>query len=647
MNQKCLKNYAKDTVSPQEKLLQHRQQIRRFSELQKTLPIQTQATCPSCREIVSAEFTKNNSGKTQLTYNCKNCKKFSEIHHDAIWTDLKSDREGSAKKTFSGSKINPVIRHLPRTVQSLCPECSAVIIGRYFQQDEKVLIEKTCPDHGYFSDVINSDAELFLKASQWSFQEHAGLEFPQVTDGENCPSDCGLCNQHMSSPCLAQIDLTNRCNMNCPICFANANSQGFTWQPSYEEIVRQLKVLREMKPHPCTAIQFSGGEPTIHPDFLKIISTAKDLGFTYIQIATNGITLADPDFARAAAKAGLHTLYLQFDGIGDRAHQPARNYPGIWAKKIAAVENARRNDLKICLVPTILKGINDNQVQPILEFAIENIDVVSGISWQPVSFTGRCDYNQIKNQRYTLGDLAHDLAKYPGVQVKRDMFPLSLVVPISDILEAITGDAKIRASSHPTCAFGTYFLVSPDGKAYPFPSVIDVEGMFSDFSKHARRIKSKRKKASLLDKIRLLFVLKKHWRKETAPPDLSIWKLARTILGMVDKRIGRGKSGMKNYRSLMCAGMHFQDRYNFDVERVKRCVILYSTPAGVFPFCTYNCGPEYRHLTQEAFLENPENINLKSVAKLCKNKCNSKEIAGCDCENLSEAKQNNTRGCYE
>ena len=647
MNQKCLKNNLPESkIRAEESLRNYRLQIKRFAENQKTLPVETSATCPKCLNVVPAEFFKNHQGKTHLVFHCQSCGDSCQVHADAIWTDLKSDREGSAEKTFTGSKIKPVLRSLPRTVQTLCPECSAIIIGRYFKQDGKVLIEKTCPEHGYFSDVINSDAELFLKASQWSFQEHAGLEFPQVLDGENCPSDCGLCNQHMSSPCLAQIDLTNRCNMNCPICFANANAQGFTWQPSYEEIVRQLKVLREMKPHPCTAIQFSGGEPTIHSDFLKIISTARDLGFTYIQIATNGITLADPDFARAAAKAGLHTLYLQFDGIGDRAHQPARNFPGIWAKKIAAVENARRNDMKICLVPTILKGINDDQVQPILEFAIENIDVVSGISWQPVSFTGRCDYDQIKTQRYTLGDLAHDLAKYPGVDVKRDMFPLSLVVPISDILEAITGDAKVRASSHPTCAFGTYFLISPEGNAYPFPSVIDVEGMFTDFSKHARRIKSKRKKASLIDKIRLFWVLKKHWRKETAPPDLSVWKLARTILGMVDKRIGRGKSGLKNYRSLMCAGMHFQDRYNFDVERVKRCVILYSTPAGVFPFCTYNCGPEYRHLTQAAFLDNDHNSSKKHATKITALDCKQSACEGCDCSQNNNS-ESESRGCYE
>lgn len=630
MIQNCYKNRGADQAdktSAEQKLDDYREHIRRFAQRNKSLPVSTKATCPNCGKLRGAIYYKNPAGQIELLFDCPGCGHPRIEHADVIWTIREPDRPGSARKTLTGARVNPVLRTLPRTVETLCPTCSSIIVGRYFEKNGEVHIEKTCPDHGYFTDKINSDVELFLKASRLSFQEHAGLAEPQKIGTQNCPSDCGLCSSHMSSPCLAQVDLTNRCNMNCPICFANANAQGFTWQPGYEEIVRQLRVLREMKPHPCTAIQFSGGEPTIHPDFLKIISTSRDMGFSYIQIATNGITLADPQFAKAAAQAGLHTLYLQFDGVSDEAHQPARNYPGLWAKKVAAVENARTYGMKICLVPTLIKGVNDDQVQPILKFALDNIDVVSGISWQPVSFTGRIDYNQLAAQRYTLGDLAHDLAKYPGVDVKRDMFPLSLVVPISDVLEALTGDPKIRASSHPLCAFGTYFLVSSEGKAYPFPAVIDVEGMFKDFSEFARKIKSRKRKANWLDKLKLIWILKKHWQKKTAPPDLSVWKLARTILGMVDKRIGRGKAGEKNYRSLMCAGMHFQDRYNFDTERIKRCVILYSTPAGVFPFCTYNCGPEYRYLTQSAFLEQNKSAAVKKIqqAGACE-KCCSQEI---------------------
>ena len=577
----------------------YRHAMRRFAASYSQLPASFQATCPTCRKLSPGKFHRAGD-QVVLTIDCPVCGPVDEVHADAIWTDLASDYPGSPDRTLAGSRIRPILRRLPRTVESLCPQCSAIILARYFVQDGAVWIEKTCPQHGYFRDCINSDALLYSKAAWWSYEEHPGQEFPQVTGGENCPSDCGLCNQHLSSPCLAQIDLTNRCNMRCPICFANAGVAGYVYQPGYSEIVRQLQVLRDLRPIPCTAIQFTGGEPTIHPDFLRIVSTARDMGFSHIQIATNGIRLADPDFARQAAAAGLHTLYLQFDGIGEAPYVQTRAYPGIWDKKLATIANCRATGMKICLVPTILKGINDDQVGDIFRFAVEHIDVVSGISYQPVSFTGRISTEEVAAHRYTLGDLGRAIAQASGASALRDLFPLSIVVPLSQILEALTGKSKVRPSCHTDCAFGSYFLVSPEGKAYAFPQVINVEGMFTDMNRIAAGIRAKGK-ASWLDKIRVMRMFKRHFRADAAPRDLTLKRFVRAMQGLVDKNVGRGAGEGLGYRTLLCAGMHFQDRFNYDVERAKRCVILYSTSDGIFPFCTYNCGPEYRPLVEKTF----------------------------------------------
>jgi hypothetical protein len=589
-----------------EKLAEFRQRMRRFADRNAKLPLETQATCPGCGEVRPARFERMDH-QVVLTWNCEDCGTIHIAHHDAIWSDLQPELPTSATHTLTGSRIRPVIRGLPRTVESLCPTCCSVIVGRYFVRDGQVWIEKACPEHGYFRDKISADVALFSKASWWYYHEHPGQKHPQTPGEGVCPSDCGLCNQHLSAPVLAQVDLTNRCNMRCPICFANANAQGYIFEPPFEEIVRQLKTLREMKPTPTTAVQFSGGEPTIHPDFLKIVRTAGEMGFSHIQIATNGITMSDPDFARKCHEAGLHTLYLQFDGIGEEPYVETRNHPGIWEKKLATIENCRKVGMKVCLVPTIVKGINDNQVPGIFQFALDNIDVVSGISWQPVSFTGRMSIEELEAHRYTLGDLGQDLAKVENANIVplRDLYPVGLVLPLSELLEALTQQPKIRASCHPDCAFGTYFLVSPEGKAYPWPAVLDIEGMFWEMYEHAQRIKAKGK-ASWLDKLRLYRMFKRHWKPEGAPPDLDVKRLIRTLMGMVDKRVGRGEGEQQTYKSLLCAGMHFQDRYNFDVERVKRCVILYSTPAGVFPFCTHNCGPEYRYLSQAEYMKNAQ-----------------------------------------
>jgi hypothetical protein len=572
--------------------------MRRFARLYEALPVATRATCPTCGQVVPATFDRFGE-QVVLSYDCPRCPPRREVHADAIWTDLASDFPGSAERTFGGSRVRALLRRLPRTVETLCPQCAAVVLGRHFVQGGAVHVEKTCPEHGYFRDCINSDVLMYSKAAWWSYEEPPGQEFPQVLGAERCPSDCGLCNQHLSGSVLAQIDLTNRCNMRCPICFANAGQAGYVCEGDYEQIVAQMRVLRDLRPVPCTAIQFTGGEPTIHPDFLRIISTAGEMGFSHIQIATNGLTLAEADFARGCAEAGLHTLYLQFDGVGEEAYRRTRATPGIWQKKLAVIENCRRYGMKVCLVPTVLKGVNDDQVADVFDFAVRNIDVVSAISYQPVSFTGRMGADELAERRYTLGDLAHDIAAASGASALRDMFPLSIVTPLAQILAAMTGETKISPTCHPNCAFGTYFFISPSGKAYAFPRVVNVEGMFVEMNRLAAKIR-RRGKATWLDKVSLLRLFKRHFRPEGAPEGLDVKKFMRSIQGLVDKHSGRGAGEKHTYKTLLCAGMHFQDRYNFDVERVKRCVILYSTPSGVFPFCTYNCGPEYRPLVERA-----------------------------------------------
>ena len=594
---------AEPAVKPivTDELRRFRRFVRRLADSFATLPVATRATCPTCRSVVSAVFDRVGE-QVVLTFNCDRCGPARQVHHDAIWTSLKPDYPGSAETTFSGARIHPQLRRLPRTVETLCPTCSAIIVGRYFVQDGAVFIEKTCPDHGYVRDCVNSSALLYSKATWWSYEERPGLERPHVADGENCPSDCGLCNQHISAACLAQIDLTNRCNMNCPICFANAGATGSVSELTYEQAVHQLQVLRELDPTPCTAVQFTGGEPTIHADFLRIIATAREMGFSHIQIATNGLRLADESFARATAQAGVHALYLQFDGVGEEAYRYTRNFPGLWDKKLAVIENCRKTNMKICLVPTILKGVNDHRVGEIFDFAVENIDVISAISYQPVSFSGRFDEDERHAQRYTLGDLAGDIAAASGAELLRDMYPLSIVMPLAQMLQAITGQTKIHPSVHTDCAFGSYFLVSPAGEAYPFPMVINVEGMFTEMNRIAARIR-RRGRANWLDKIRIFRMFKRHFDPAAAPPGLTTKKFIRSLKGLLDKGVGRGEGEKHTYKTLLCAGMHFQDRYNFDVERVKRCVILYSTPSGLFPFCTFNCGPMYRPLVEAAYAQ--------------------------------------------
>ena len=164
---------------------------------------------------------------------------------------------------------------------------------------------------------------------------------------------------------------------------------------------------------------------------------------------------------------------------------------------------------------------------------------------------------------------------------------------LAHVIEELTGQPKIRPSSHTDCGFGSYFLVSPAGEAVAIPRVINVEGLLTDMNSLARKIR-RRGHPTWLDKIRTLRIFKRHYRPETAPEGLSMKLFIRSLQGMLDKKVGRGRGEGHTYKTLLCAGMHFQDRYNFDAERAKRCVILYATPDGLYPFCTFNCGPEFR-----------------------------------------------------
>ncbi|NLE28957.1 MAG: radical SAM protein [Phycisphaerae bacterium] len=582
----------------------YRLSLRRFDPRTHGLPWAMQAQCPKCSEIVPAEFQKIND-QVVLVFDCPKDGRIKQVHYDNIFIP---DPQGL--KTYGGKSIEPILPMLPRTVETLCPECSAVILGRYYVHNSSVWIEKTCPDHGYFRDCINRDVEHYSKMAWMGYDEPRGVMKPHVKNAKRCPSDCGLCDQHQSPSILANIDLTNRCNLNCPVCFANANVAGYVYEPTFDEIVVMLQRLRDYRPIPCTCVQFSGGEPTIHPDFFKIVAKARDMGFSQIQIATNGIKMADEEFARQASEAGLHTLYLQFDGVEDDVYMKTRGKP-LMKYKMATIENCRKFGMKVCLVPTIIRGENDDQVGKILHFAVDNIDTVSGISYQPVSFTGRIDMHELDQKRYTVGDLAHDLAKACGADPIRDFFPLNFTVPFSEIISVICGAPKIQTPCHPDCANGTYFWVSPDKKLYPFPLVFDIEPLFGELHRLAKKIETRGQKAGLFDKLKIAWLFYKHFRPDRAPKDLTFYRMVRSLQGMINKNVGRG-SNAKTYKTLLAAGMHFQDRYNFDVQRIKRCVIHYSTPEGIFPFCTYNCGPSFRPFVEKMHARK-SNLEVKNA----------------------------------
>ncbi|MHC4089291.1 MAG: tetraether lipid synthase Tes [Planctomycetota bacterium] len=579
--------------------------LRKYAPVQKGrrgLPWVCRSHCVKCDEVVPAQFAYDDAQDAiYLEYECPQCGHWRERHEDVLFVRNKPGyTEHQPTKTYQGFIIRPIVKNLPKTVETLCPECACNILGRYYVKDGAVYIEKTCPEHGYYRDKISSDAELYLKSTRSIFEDERGVFEPQVDQAHSCPSDCGLCNQHISTSCLAQIDLTNRCNLTCPVCFACANTAGYVSEPSYEMVVEMLQSLRNQHPYPATAIQFTGGEPTIHPDFHRIVAKANRMGFSHVQIATNGITHANLEFAQRSAEAGLHTLYLQFDGLEDGIYKKVRSEE-LLERKLACIENCHKTGMKICLVPTIINNFNDDQVGKIFRFAVENIDVISAISYQPVVFTGRIAKRDLEKKRYTLGDLARDVAEVSGADPHRDFFPLSVLTPMSKVMQLLDGKPKIRPGCHSDCAFGTYFFVTPERDAVAIPKVFDVHRMFAGFNDLYHRISAKRKLATHGDRLRIAWEFAKAYRWRKYDRRISPYTFIRALQGLTNKEQGRGEAEKKSYKTLMAAGMHFMDRYNYDVERVRRCVIQYSTPDGIYPFCTVNGGPTYRPFIEHMY----------------------------------------------
>lgn len=493
---------------------------------------------------------------------------------------------------------------LPKKVGSLCPKCQKVIPATILKREGKVVMEKTCPEHGFFDDLVYSDVNLYLKVEKWTFEDGPGLSYPTITDAKRCPEDCGMCQMHLSRACVTNIDLTNRCNLRCPICFANANAQGYVYELTYEQAVKCLENIKKVNyPQEHHVVQFSGGEPTLHPDFLKILKASKDMDFSS-QIASNGKTIAASlEFAQACKENGLRCVYLQFDGLTEDVYRQARGAP-LLETKLKVIEHCRKANIDVVLVPTVVKTINDNQVGEILKFALENNDVVVGIAYQPVCFTGRISTQERKRYRYTLSDLAWDVEKQTGIlKTYEDWYPLGMSQPLSRLFSALRGIRYINVTCHSNCGLGTYLvnnIADRTIKPVAVSQFLDIEGLMTDSWHLVKKIEKKGKLSSInkgIISLQFLNLLRRHFRKEKAPKGLTV----TTLVQMIDRLLGdKGKDSP--WRFLLVAGMHFQDSWNYNLDRIKRCVIYYAAPDGrIYSFCTYNSGPTFRERVEKQF----------------------------------------------
>lgn len=461
--------------------------------------------------------------------------------------------------------------------KSVCPECLAVIDAELFLRDGKVMIRKQCKQHGSYEDVYWEDYERYQKAMQYR-REGLKLDNPRTSTVKGCPFDCGICPEHKSHTVLAIIDLTNRCNLNCPVCFANANNPNvpYVYEVTKQQVEQMIDNIASSRPVPPNALQFSGGEPTLRDDLPDLIMYARSKGMDHIEVNTNGLRLArDLDYFKRILDAGVNTMYLSFEGVTREPYIKSKGVD-LLDLKLKVFENSRRIGFdSFDLVPTIARGVNDDQIGDIIRFAAKNRDIISGVNGQPISFSGRVSAEERKRMRITIPEVTRLVEKQTDGQIKQsDFYPVPFVFPIFRAVAAIKQKRYPDFSCHPACGVGTFVFVEDD-KLIPVNRYMNVERFMQSLvkvSEYADAGKHLRARMQLLAGLR-------HVKSG----------LLKDLLGSLYKEGSYHSLSkvMKNF--IMVSMMHFMDAYNFDLERAQMCVIHYALPDGrLVPFCTYN-----------------------------------------------------------
>src|SRR4030081_1864361 len=523
----------------------------------------------------------------------------------------------------------------PRQTDSLCPACvkearEAIIAGKkdwrdlmhekvgeikaqIIERDGQVWMVKDCPLHGHYEDMMAVDSKFL----NWIEKQFPGRDIPAHNDEDLHKHGSSTVRYGRGS--VLTVDLTNRCNMMCDPCFMDANQVGYVHELGWEEVKEILDNALKIKPRRQMSVQFSGGEPTMHPYFLDAVAYARKIGYNSVQAATNGIEFAkSKEFCKKAFEAGMRYAYLQFDGIGNDANSH-RQIGNLFDVKLRAIENMHEAGIEIVLVVTIVNNVNNDQVGTIVKFAMENPKKIAFVSFQPVSFTGRDEDitpERRLRQRYTLSHLAKDVSAQVGkVEPTRDWFPISFISTFAGFSDMVKGQdsqwGSLSCGCHPNCGVGTALMINKETKkGAPVPRFLDAVQLTKDVTDITDAARGK-----TFSNFMMAMALLKNYRPFEGPKGLKLYDLFKkfdktwALTKGSEKKYGRTspertyEDAMKRRQSdpwnfLFIAGMWFQDLFNYDFRRPEMCIIPYATQQGEISFCAYNTGVGWRQIIE-------------------------------------------------
>lgn len=429
--------------------------------------------------------------------------------------------------------------------ESVCHVCLRRIPAERVRENGDVFLVKTCPEHGETRSVVWRGAPAYLP---WG-KNPAPVSPPETCAASvdrGCPFDCGLCPDHRQQSCCVLLEVTQRCNLACPVCFASSGRSPA--DPGLDEVGSWLRALRASGR--MVNIQLSGGEPTMRDDLPEIVALAHSLGFGFVQANTNGLRIADdPAYLRRLKDAGLNCVFLQFDGVTDAVYRRIRGRD-LFAAKERAIRNCAEANLGVVLVPVLVPGVNTLQIGDIIRFAMDRMPTVRTVHFQPISHAGRFPHPPGDADRITIPEVLRQIEWQTGGLFR-------------------AADFRPGTAENPYCSFNGEFIVrSPDDvvpSRAPAPSCCCGPEAAADAAGEAEQARR--------------FVA----RRWAAPASAEDSCCSGVRVDSLDAFLAARE------RTLCLSGMAFQDAWTLDLDRLRQCYI-HVADAGrrLVPLCAYN-----------------------------------------------------------
>ena len=431
--------------------------------------------------------------------------------------------------------------------RSICPVCKTVLDAELNARDGRVYLRKRCPSHGPFEALVHSDADQYVAQMRFNKPGTLPLEF-QTEVKRGCPLDCGMCPEHRQHACLGIIEVNSACNLDCPVCFAGSGHQPDGFNLDREQVARMLDTFVAAEGVP-EVVQFSGGEPSIHPDIVAFIEMAKARGIKAVMLNTNGIRIARDDaFLADLARVRPH-IYLQFDGFDEATHLALRGRD-LRADKQRALDRCAEAGLTVTLVTTVEKGLNEHELGAIVRFGVRHPAVMS-VAFQPVTHSGRHRaYDPL--DRLTNADVTRLL-----VEQLPEWYRDSDFVPVP--------------CCFPTCRTMSYALVDGEG-LIPLTRLVDVDEYLDYVSNR------------MLPDPAVRGALERMFSASALPG------AERALVACESCGIDLPAMLKDVWRHFFLVVVQdFQDAYTLNVRQLMKCCVMEIVPDGrLIPFCAYN-----------------------------------------------------------